>query len=121
MRAGRRNKARQFWDAADILDTLVSDSDEDLVDAHITMCVHAGIAAADVVCCARLGVHAHGRDHNEAIALLASVDKAASRHLATLLGLKTRSGYSALKSSRADRTRAKRAARSLLDAAERAI
>jgi hypothetical protein len=26
-RVGRLNKARQFWDAADILDTLLSDGD----------------------------------------------------------------------------------------------
>jgi hypothetical protein len=81
--------------------------------------VHAGIAAADVICCTRLGVHARGQDHNEAISLLASVDKAASRHLATLLSLKTRSGYGALKSSYSDRTRAQRAAHALVDAAER--
>ncbi|HXY91296.1 MAG TPA: hypothetical protein VEP49_02365 [Acidimicrobiia bacterium] len=118
-RAGRLDKARQFCDAADILDTLVSDGDPDVVDAYVTLCVHAGIAAADVICCARLGVHAQGQDHNEATLLLATADKAASRHLATLLALKTRSGYGALKSSRSDRTRAKRAAHALVDAAER--
>jgi hypothetical protein len=118
-RAGRLDKARQFWDAADMLDTVVSGGDPDVVDAYITLCVHAGIAAADVICCAQLGIHAQGQNHNEAISLLGTVDKAASRQLATLLGLKTRSGYGALKSSRSDRTRAKRAAHALVDAAER--
>jgi hypothetical protein len=78
----------------------------------------AGIAAADVICCARLGVHAEGLNHNEAVNLLASTDKTASRDLATLLGLKTRSGYSAQQSSRSDRTRARRAAQALVERAE---
>jgi hypothetical protein len=32
-RVGRLDKARQFWDAADILDSVVSDGDRDVVDA----------------------------------------------------------------------------------------
>ncbi len=53
-RSGRMAKARQFWDSAELLDALEGDED-DLCDAHITLCVHAGIGAADVICCARLG------------------------------------------------------------------
>jgi hypothetical protein len=55
-------KARQFSDAATLISELASD-DSNLGDAYITLCVHAGIAAADVVCCSRLGVHASGQDH----------------------------------------------------------
>ena len=80
VRAGRVVKARQFWDAAEILDTLMSDRDDDLVDAYITLCVHAGIAAADGICCARLGQHAQGRDHTDAVAFLESVDRDCARH-----------------------------------------
>lgn len=116
-RSGRLAKAKQFLEAAEILDTLVSDQEDDLVDAYATLCVHAGIAAADVICCARLGAHAQGQDHNEAVALLASVDRASSRHLATLLGLKARAGYSDVTISAADRRRAGRAATSLVEAA----
>lgn len=120
VREGRKAKARQFWDAAEILDTLVADQEDDLVDAYITLCVHAGIAAADVVCCARTGNHAQGQDHEEAIALLTSVDKTLAGDLETLLKMKTRSGYSDRRSPRSERARAKRAARRLVDASESA-
>lgn len=116
MRAGRMHKAQQFFDAADALDTLVDDESE-LIDASITLCIHAGIAAADVICCARLGRHALGQDHSQAIELLRRVDIGASQRLSVLLGMKTRSGYSAVSSSSADRRRAARAARLLLTAA----
>jgi hypothetical protein len=80
-------------------------------------CSPAGIAAADVICCARLGEHANGQDHAEAVALVASADKSASKSLSSLLDMKTRSGYSEINSSKADRLRAKRAAASLITAA----
>jgi hypothetical protein len=116
VRAGRLAKARQFWEAAEMLDTLVDD-ESDLADAYITLCIHAGIAAADVICCARLGEHANGQDHAEAVALVASADKSASKSLSSLLDMKTRSGYSEINSSKADRLRAKRAAASLITTA----
>ena len=116
-RAGRLEKATQFMTAADILDALVADDEDDLVDAYITLCVHAGIGASDVICCARLGEHAQGQDHNDAVMLLASVDKAMGRHLSALLAVKTKAGYSDVRASRADRKRAGRAAAALVDAA----
>lgn len=109
-------KASQFWEAAELLDALAGDED-DLCDAHITLCVHAGIGAADVVCCARLGEHASGQDHQEAVALLQSADSTLARHLSVLLEMKTRSGYSSTKSSSTDRERAQRAAQALFEAA----
>ncbi len=115
-RAGRLNKAQQFFDAADTLNTLVDDESE-LIEASITLCIHAGIAAADVICCARLGKHALGHDHAHAIELLMSVDAEASKRLVTLLGMKTKSGYTAVASAPADRKRAARAAEQLLAAA----
>lgn len=45
-RAGRLAKARQFHLAADTVTTLIDD--EEIADAYVTLCVHAGIAAADV-------------------------------------------------------------------------
>ena len=55
-----------------MIETLVDDGD--LADAYVTLCVHAGIAAADVICCTALGKHATGDDHNHAVALLRQVD-----------------------------------------------
>jgi hypothetical protein len=117
--SGRLAKALQFWEAAETLD-IVADEDDDLADAFITLCIHAGIAAADVLCCSRLGEYAQGQDHNEAVTLLQSVDKSAAKSLSALLDMKTRSGYSAIKSSTADRRRAKRSADALIQAAKQA-
>ena len=68
-RSGRLTKARQFLAAAELIETVSVDETE-VIDAYITLCIHAGIAAADVICCARLGVQAQGDNHNEAIALV---------------------------------------------------
>jgi hypothetical protein len=114
-RAGRLAKARQFLDAATLLADLADEPD--VRDAYITLCVHAGIAAADVVCCRRLGVHAHGENHHEAIALLGRADRKLAGQLEVLLRMKTASGYSALPSTEAKRKQAGRAARALVDAA----
>lgn len=56
VRAGRLENAKQFLRAAELVKEF-SDEDE-IADAYVTLCVHAGIAAADVICCARLGRYA---------------------------------------------------------------
>ncbi len=112
-------KAEQFADAAEVV-RQVADEATDVADAYVTLCVHAGIAAADVVCAASLGVHAVGEHHQEAVALLARADKGASRHLAALLGMKTLAGYSHTPVSRDRAVRAGRAMDALLEAARRA-
>lgn len=115
-RAGRRRKMEQFADAADIIAEFSDESDE-LSDAYVTLCVHAGIAAADVICCARLGEHSVGESHTEATGLLAKVDAALAKDLAALLGVKTKSGYTAHSVSRVETKRAERSMRRLVDAA----
>jgi len=110
--AGTTAQAQEFLAAADLVG--------DIADAHVTLCVHAGIAASDVICCIALGEHAQGENHSQAIALLKTADKAAARHLSTLLALKTKSGYSRTAMTTAERTRAGRAAGALLEAARRA-
>ena len=117
-RGGRLAKARQFMDAADLIETLADDA-ADVGDAYVTLCVHAGIAAADVVCCARLGRHARGDDHASAVELLERADPDAAKHLRTLLSMKTKAGYTAIRVSGVEHTRAGRAARALVEAAER--
>jgi hypothetical protein len=82
--------------------------------------VHAGIAAADAICCAGLGVHAKGESHNEAVSLLTTVDNNAAKHLAVLLGLKTKSGYGHTPATRDECKRAGRAAEALVEKAQRA-
>lgn len=119
IRAGRLTKAEQFLAAADSVRVL-SDEHADVSDAYVTLCVHGGIAACDVICCARLGRHAQGENHAEAVALVKTADLDAAKHLAALLKLKTKSGYSHLAVTAAEFTRAGRAAEALIQAARRA-
>ena len=69
---GRLLKAEQFLESAETVREL-ADDESDVGDAVVTMCVHAGIAAADVLCCIALGVHAQGEDHAEAVGLVRRV------------------------------------------------
>ena len=115
-RAGRLAKAQQFWSAAQTIEDF-ADDEANITDAYTTLAIHAGIAAADVICCARLGEHARGDDHDEAVALLARADKARAKDLGALLRMKTRAGYSHEPTSRADRHRAGRTAARLVQAA----
>ena len=115
-RAGRLVKAQQFWSAAQTIETF-ADDEATIADAYTTLAIHAGIAAADVICCVRLGQHARGDDHDEAVALLALADRARANDLATLLRIKTRSAYSHESTSRTDRQRARRAAARLIQSA----
>ncbi len=113
VRRGRLRKAEQFIEAADLIRDLAA-GQEDVADAYVTLCVHAGIASADVICCARLGEHSQGENHNEAVGLLQRADKDAARHLSTLLNLKAKSGYSAASVTAEEFKRSGRAAEALI-------
>jgi hypothetical protein len=115
-RAGRLKKGREFRLAAELLEERPSGQD-DLAEAYVTMCVHAGIAAADVICCWRLNVHHQGESHEEAVTLLARVDRQFAGDLAALLRKKTAAGYGERVSSTGDRKQAKRAMERLVEAA----
>jgi hypothetical protein len=116
---GRLRKAEQFLDAAMNIRDL-ADDEADVGDAFVTLCVHAGIAAADVLCCAALGVHAQGDDHGDAVGLLATVrpeGEDTSKALRVLLAMKTKAGYSPQGVSGDDRKRALRSVERLVTAA----
>ena len=119
VRAGRLRKAEQFLIvAAETLD--LADEQHDVGDAYATLCVTAGIAAADVICCSLLGRHAAGEDHREAVALLEQVNRTAANHLDTLLGMKTKAAYTSTAVSADDIKRAGRAAAALVESARQA-
>lgn len=118
IRRGRLRKATQFLDAAALIFDL-SDEPGEVGDAYVTLCVHAGIAASDVICCARLGQHSQGEDHGTAVTLLDRADRGAGRHLRTLLTMKTKAGYSHTGASGEDCRRARRAADTLVESARR--
>lgn len=116
MRAGRLIKAKQFLTAAEMIATNLEDAE--LADAFVTLCVHAGIAASDVICCAKLGIHHQGGNHILAVSLLEKIDKANAIHLKTLLDMKGHAGYSSIPTSAAYQERAKLAAQALLSQAQ---
>ena len=66
---GRLTKAEQFYGAAEDIRVLASE-ESDIGDAYVTLCVHAGIAAADAICCIELGEHSQGQTHHEAVQLI---------------------------------------------------
>ncbi|MET4159958.1 hypothetical protein [Agromyces sp. PvR057] len=117
--AGRRHKAEQFARATEIVDEL-ADDEFDLIDAVVTLCVHAGIAASDVICMRRLGTYAQGESHTDAIKHLYGADTAAANQLSTLLGMKTKAGYGQDSVSATDVKRAVRAMHALLVAMRQA-
>jgi hypothetical protein len=113
----RLTKAKQFLDAATMLRE-ISDDEADIGDAVVTLCVHAGIAASDVLCCRALGHYVQGDNHSEAIAELRKVGRNLAGDLQTLLGMKTRAGYSDALVTAEQRKRALRAADRLTAAAQ---
>ena len=86
--SGRLAKANEFFDAAEHLEDAKGGP-----SAAGDLYVNAGIAAADVICCVRLGMHSNTGNHNEARTLLKKADSGSERHLATLLGLKNKAAY----------------------------
>ena len=115
VREGRKRKALEFLASANTLGILIETSDGS--DSYVQLCILAGIAAADVICCARLGHHSQGENHGSAIALLKSIDGSSAKNLSLLLRMKTRSGYSHQISPADDRKRAGRAATALVEEA----
>jgi hypothetical protein len=120
IRRSRLRKSGQFLDAADLVRDL-AEEDGEIADAYVTLRVHAGIAAADVICCARLGEQAQGEDHNEAITLLGRADRDSAKHLRTLLtmNMKTKAGYSHVPANADECKRAGGAAETLVETARR--
>jgi hypothetical protein len=115
---GRLSKANQFITAAETIRD-IADEDDEVADAYVTLCVHAGIAASDVICCRSLGKHAQGESHDDATTLLASADKDAAKHLGTLLRLKTKAGYGHTSATKDEVKKAARAADALIEKARR--
>lgn len=115
-RAGRLQQAEGFWADAEDLAALGEASPNSIV----TLYVHAGIAAADVICCAKLGEYSNTANHSDAQNLLKKADPTLEVSLARLVGMKTLAGYGAAPVSAARVTTARTAAEKLLTAARRA-
>lgn len=120
MRSGRQRKAMQFYAAASDITDLATDPG-DICDAYVTLLVHAGIAAADVLCCASLGEHAQGDNHVEAVALLGKFDADRAKDLRVLLQVKTKAAYSHQRVSVSERVKVRRACDRLMEAIEELV
>jgi hypothetical protein len=114
VRVGRLKKATEFYEAA-------VEIEDGRPNASVDLFVDAGIAAADVICCFRLGVFAVGDNHNEAVSLLRQADRGVEKHLRTLLNLKTKVAYTHQPVTTDERKKASRAADALVEAARRAF
>jgi hypothetical protein len=116
---GRLRKAEQFLEAAEMIREL-SDDEADVGDAMVTLCVHAGIAASDVICCKALGHFVQGDDHQQAVGEVSKVvpsGRQLGKDLRSLLAMKTSAGYAAPPVSADERKRAWRRAEILVEAA----
>lgn len=116
---GRQRKATQFLPAAELIRQQAR-TEEDVADALVTLCVPAGIAAADVICCKDLRSHAIGEDHTQAVSLVKTVRHGGPKlaaDLGALLRMKTKAAYGEEPVSAAERTRAYRRALQLVTAA----
>jgi hypothetical protein len=116
----RYNQAKAFAELAE-LDPESDDGPKR--SAAVSNAVLAGIAAADSLCCRRLGQHAVGDDHQQAIALVeeaGEVGREARRHLETLLSIKHKAQYEGGDPTVREARRAIRAMRSILELAARA-
>lgn len=116
----RHQQAKAFADLAE-LDPLASDGPTR--SAAVSNAVLAGIAAADAICCRRLGQHAAGSDHQQALDLLGQagdLGASARRELAALLAAKNKAQYEQTDPTVAEAKRAIRAMQRLLELAAQA-
>lgn len=103
-----RKAERLLLGAETIAEVLDQQDDPDICEAYVPFCVHPSltprdVAASDVACCKRLGVHSEGRVHAAAIALLGQVDGKRSHPLGVVLDRKQKAGHQARPVSGTDR------------------
>ncbi|WP_291044475.1 hypothetical protein [Herbiconiux sp.] len=112
---GRLAKAEEFEAAAELF--FEGDGAGDHRDAYVTLAVHAGIAAADVICIRRLARYSPTGTHAETVALLEKAQSGAGRHLERLLALKSKAGYAHRPVSASDVLVARRCSAALVEIA----
>jgi len=115
----RRQQARAFIDIAQtILQEPATEADAHVAAANAVL---AAIAAADAICGLRLGCYSRGQDHNQAAALLETVDlpdTTLATKLRRVLASKDNVHYSPRLISKSDAQGIVRQASALVEAAE---
>lgn len=109
----RRRIAEKYLEVAELAAT----EDGIANNVAIGLAVLAGIAAGDAICIAAVRERYSGKDHLAAAHFLQRIDKASGDELLTLIELKSVSHYGFEVLGDRQRTRAMRAARSLVLAA----
>jgi hypothetical protein len=112
----RLAKAEQFLTVAELAQT-----DPGVRSAETSLLVDAGIAAADAICCVRLGQRSADGNHAAAVELVASVDIEAAKRLRTLLSIKSLAQYDTDDPSAQKLTAVRRAAQALVASARAAV
>lgn len=121
IRAGRWRKAQHFAEAAEACRPVAGPDAHEDGDAYVTLAVHAGIAAADVLCIARLGVYSPTGAHDEALQLLGRAEPRARAALGRLLASKTKAAYTHNPISHAEVVASERALTQLMDLARQVM
>ncbi len=104
----------RLHDAEAFLDTAERATDPDVT---ATNAIHAGIAAADAICCFALRERSADANHTAAIALLRTVDTRLAATLARLLARKQQAAYESRDVTARDAATCIRQATTLADAA----
>ena len=121
----RAKHARGFLAAADIVGEFAEDvGDATVANVVASLCVLAGIAAADAICGLALGKRAAGESHLEAVALLETATihgRDYAKDLRRLLGVKANAQYSADMLSFETSANSRRWARRLIDGMEQEL
>lgn len=86
--AHRRRLALEHWAAAEDLAL-----NENGASSIVSLYILAGIAAADAICCAKLGEYSRSQNHADAVAVLRRADPGLAPSLQRLLTRKTEANY----------------------------
>ena len=122
--AARLASAKAFLAVAELTQAEANDPVLPLHGVAAAIAVLVGIAAADTICCIRLGEMSRGDDHSAAATLLGTAAPEGMRvhnDLTRLLAIKDKVHYQAIVVTNSEMTAAIRQARRLVDAAVEAI
>ncbi|MDQ3771128.1 MAG: HEPN domain-containing protein [Actinomycetota bacterium] len=111
-------KAEEYLEAAE------ENLENGRYNAATSLAVHAGINAADAISGARQGSRLAAKDHSRAVKFLSETGQdgaEASKQLARLIPLKTRAEYDPIRLTKTQATGAVRAARNIVEIANRVL
>ena len=118
---GMEDAARRLEDARQFLEVAEGATTAGYGDVVATNAIHAAIAAADVLCCLRLGRRANDGNHRSATDLLRQIDPQHANHLRRALDHKQKAAYESRDLADSDAAACVEQARRLYRGAQEAI